>query len=132
MHFWIEVNPSLPVQSILHLKLLSNSRMEFTIRRKSFRLNPEEELSAHPITVPKCFVAVQWSVGEVVGVEHAVAFETMSVLCFHLPRRRATSPRLFIGSEQASEGGEDHEMFLFLDVSIGFLLQRHGERLLVV
>ena len=41
--------------------------------------NPEEELSAHPITAPKCFLAVKWSIGEVVGVEHAVDFETMAV-----------------------------------------------------
>ena len=26
--------------------------------------NPEEELLAHPITAPKCFVAVKWSIGE--------------------------------------------------------------------
>ncbi|XP_044384403.1 uncharacterized protein [Triticum aestivum] len=30
---------------------------------------------------------MKWSIGEVVGVEHAVAFETMPVLCFHPPRR---------------------------------------------
>ena len=28
--------------------------------------NPEEELSAHPIMAPKCFLAVKWSIGEVV------------------------------------------------------------------
>lgn len=67
--------------------------------------NPEEELSAHPITAPKCFVAVKWSIGKVVGVEHEVAFETMLILCFHPPRRRATSPRLFIAREQLGEGG---------------------------
>ena len=31
----------------------------------------------------------------------------------HPPRRRATSPWLFITRQQADEGGEDHEMFLF-------------------
>ena len=79
---------------------------------------------------PKCSLAMKWSIGEVVGVEHAVAFETMPVLCFHPPRRRATSPRLFIARQQLGEGGEDHEMLLFLDVGFGFLLQQRGERLL--
>ena len=46
--------------------------------------NPKEKLSAHPITAPKCFVAVQWSVGEVVGVEHAIAFQTMPILVSRL------------------------------------------------
>ena len=72
--------------------------------------NPEEELSAHPITAPKCSLAMKWSIGEVVRVEHSVAFETMSVLCFHPPRRRATSPRLFIARRQDGEGGEDHDV----------------------
>ena len=84
--------------------------------------NPEENLSAHPITVLKYFVAVQWSIGEVFGVEHAIAFQMMPVLCFQPSRRRATSLRLFIAREQAGEGGEDHEMLLVLDFDIGFLL----------
>ena len=54
----------------------------------------------------------------------------MPVLCFDPPWRRATSPRLFIACQQAGEGGEDHEMFFFLNVGIGFLLQQRGERLL--
>ena len=37
--------------------------------------------------------------------------------------------RLFIAREQA---GEDHEMLFVLGISIGFLLQQCGERLLVV
>ncbi len=86
--------------------------------------NPEEELSAHPITAPKCSFAMKWSIDEVVGVEHAVAMQTMPVLCFHPPRRRATSTRLFIARQQLGEGGEHHQMFFFLDVGRGFLLQQ--------
>ena len=81
---------------------------------------------------PKCFLAVKWSIGEVVGVEHAVAFETMPVLCFHPPRRRATSTRLFIARQQLGEGGEHHQMLFFRDVGLGFLHQQRGERLLVI
>ena len=84
--------------------------------------NPEEKLSAQPITAPKYFVVTQWSVNEVVRVEHAVAFQMMSVLCFQSPLRRATSSRLCIARELASQGSEDPEMLFVLDVGIGFLL----------
>ena len=56
------------VQSFLHMKYLSNSRIKFTI------LTPEEKLSAHPITAPENFVAEQW-----VRAAAAVAVECIHV-----------------------------------------------------
>ena len=60
----MEVNPSEPVQ---HLAF------EVVVELTDGIHNPKEEFSAHPVTAPKYFVVVQWSIGEVVGVEHAVA-----------------------------------------------------------
>ena len=94
--------------------------MEFTI--------PEEELSAHLITAPKYFLAVQWSV----GVEQAIALQLMPLLALMAARRRATSPRLCIAREQAGQGGDDHEVLFVLNVGIGFLLQQRRERPLIV
>ena len=50
------------------------------------------------------------SVGEVVGVEQGIAFQSMPLLCLQPARHRATSPRLCIAREQAGQGGDCHEM----------------------
>ena len=78
--------------------------------------NPEKELSAHLITAPKYFLTVQWSIGEVVGVEQAIALHTMPLLALMAARHRATSPWLCIAREQAGQSGEDHEMLFVLGV----------------
>src|SRR4051812_15363911 len=67
----------------------------------------EEELPAHPKTAAKHVLSMEWLVGKVVGVQHAVALYPLSRLALSATWRRTTALRLRHLHVQLGERCED-------------------------
>src|SRR3954470_24816313 len=92
----------------------------------------EEELPAHPETAAEHVLSMEWLVGEVVGVQHAIALYPLSLLALHATWRRTTALRLRHLHVQLGERCENLQvLFTFGDLG-ALLLQEFGEQLLVV
>src|SRR3954470_5413185 len=92
----------------------------------------EEELPAHPETAAKHVLSMEWLVGEVVGVQHAIAIYPLSRLALHVTWRRTTALRLRHLYVQLGEQCEDLQVFFTSGDLSALLLQEYGEQLLVV
>ena len=62
--------------------------------------NPKEEIPVHPETSSKYLIALQWNVGEVVGVQNAIALRPLPRLALAAAWCRATALRLYISGVQ--------------------------------